>query len=315
MRAADARQPIRGLERKLAAMSTLIAHRGPDGNGTWRAPGDVCGLAHRRLAIIDLSPNGHQPMIAPNGTTITYNGEIYNYRELMRALEPEWRFRSQSDTETILAAHAKWGTECLSRLRGMFAFALWDGHRLFPARDPFGIKPLYYAVVDDGLYFGSEIKALLPGLPEIATDPDALAEYFTLQYTLGERTLFKHVNALLPGHGLVVENGHVRVFRYWDVKYELDFDHREEWFARELRGRIDESIALHLRSDVPVGAYISGGIDSSLVAILAAREDASGRLGFHGKFTEFPGYDESAYAVAAARDAEIALHEIDISAQ
>jgi asparagine synthase (glutamine-hydrolysing) len=308
-------QAVRGLERKLTAMSALIAHRGPDGNDIWQAPGGVCGLAHRRLAIIDLSPTGHQPMVAPNGTTITYNGEVYNYRELIRALEPGWRFRSTSDTEAILAAYAKWGADCLAHLRGMFAFALWDGQRLFAARDPFGIKPLYYTVVDEVLYFASEIKALLPMLPEIATDPDALAEYFTFQYTIGERTLFKHVNALLPGHGLVVENGRVRVFRYWDVKYDIDYDHREQWFARELRGRIEDSIALHLRSDVPVGAYISGGIDSSLVAILAAREDASGRLGFHGKFTEFPGYDESAYAAAAARDAGITLLETDITAR
>ncbi len=309
------RVPVRGLDRRLAAMSALIAHRGPDGQGTWQAPGATCGLAHRRLAIIDLSPTGHQPMVGANGAAITYNGEIYNYRELMRELEPGWRFRSKSDTETILAAYAKWGTDCVSHLRGMFAFALWDGERLFAARDPFGIKPFYYTIVDGVLYFGSEIKALLPMLPEIATDPDALAEYLTFQYTIGERTLFKGVNALLPGHALTLENGNVRVFRYWDVKYEVDFDHREQWFSHELRSIVEESISLHLRSDVPVGAYVSGGIDSSLVAALASREDASGRLGFHGKFTAFPGYDESRYAAAATDDAGLTLHEVDITAR
>ena len=125
-------------------------------------------------------------MAAPNGSVITYNGEIYNYRELQDELAPGWAFKSASDTETILAAYEKWGVNCLDHLRGMFAFALWDGQRLFAARDRFGIKPFYYAVVDGTFYFASEIKALLPVLPEIETDPEALAEYLTFQYTIGD---------------------------------------------------------------------------------------------------------------------------------
>jgi len=310
-----ARKPIRRLGRALETMNTLIAHRGPDGDGVWSAPGDVAGLAHRRLAIIDLSPSGRQPMLGPNGTVITFNGEVYNYLELMDELRDGWEFRSTSDTETVLAAYAKWGTDCLSHLRGMFSFALWDGDRLFAARDRFGIKPFYYTVVDGVLYFASEIKALLPLLPEIATEPDALAEYLTFQYTLGEKSLFKHVHTLMPGHALVVERGQVRTFRYWDVHYEVDFDHTPHWFNEKMREILHESVKVHLRSDVPVGAYVSGGIDSSLIAILASREEASGKIGFHGKFTEFPGYDESAYAKAAARDANLALHEIEIGAE
>ena len=308
------RAPVPRLDAALGAMSALIAHRGPDGHGTWQAPRDVCGLAHRRLAIIDLSPSGHQPMRAPNGSVVTYNGEIYNYRELMEELSGSWSFRSKSDTETILAAYAKWGTDCLSRLRGMFAFALWDGERLFAARDRFGIKPFYYAVVDGVFYFASEIKALLPVLPEIATDPDALAEYITFQYTIGDRSLFKHVHVLLPGHAIVVENGTVKVERYWDVHYDVDWDHTPKWFEERMRAILSESVNVHLRSDVPVGAYVSGGIDSSLIAIMAAREESSGKVGFHGKFTEFPGYDESPFAEAAARDAALELHQIDITA-
>ena len=296
-------------------MSELIAHRGPDGKGVWTSGDLRCGLAHRRLAIIDTSPSGHQPMTAPNGTVITYNGEVYNYRELADDLGGGWAFRSRSDTESILAAYATWGTDCLPRLRGMFAFAIWDGDRLFAARDRFGIKPFYYAVVGDVLYFASEIKALLPFLPEIATDPDALAEYLTFQYTIGDRTLFKHVQVLLPGHAMVVENGRVAVHRYWDIRYDLDFDHKERWFARRLRQVLRESTSLHLRSDVPVGAYVSGGIDSSLVALLATEAAGSDRVGFHGKFTQFPGYDESAYAETVARKANIALHQVDITAQ
>ncbi|MBX9926327.1 MAG: asparagine synthase (glutamine-hydrolyzing) [Hyphomicrobiaceae bacterium] len=300
---------------KLEAMSRLIAHRGPDGSGIWFDNRRTCGLAHRRLAIIDLSPSGHQPMVGPNGACITYNGEIYNYRELNEQLRDGWSFRSTSDTETILAAYAKWGTDCLGHLRGMFAFAIHDGETLFAARDRFGIKPFYYAVVDGVLYFASEIKALLPVLPEITTDPDALAEYMTFQYTIGDRSLFKHVHQLLPGHALTVRNGTLSIFRYWDVSYEIDWDHRERWFGQRMRELLDDSVRMHLRSDVPVGAYISGGIDSSLIGILAAREPASARLGFHGKFTEFHGYDESYYARAACIGSGIDLHEIEITSR
>src|SRR3954452_4099903 len=307
-------KPIAKLSSALDAMSMLIMHRGPDGHGFWRAPGDVCGLAHRRLAIIDLSPSGHQPMVGPNGSVITFNGEIYNYKELMRELAHDWPFKSSSDTETVLAAYEKWGTDCLDHLRGMFAFALWDGERLFAARDRFGIKPFYYAIVDGFFYFASEIKGLLPILPEIATEPDALGEYITFQYTIGDRSLFKHVHVLLPGHALVIENGSVKVRRYWDVHYEVDWDHTPAWFERRMREILEESVRLHLRSDVPVGAYVSGGIDSSLIAVMASREASSGRIGFHGKFTEFPGYDESNFARAAARDGSLELHETDITA-
>lgn len=307
-------KPIRKLNQVLGCMSDLIAHRGPDGHGFWTSPNLRAGFAHRRLAIIDLSPTGHQPMLASNGSVITFNGEIYNHRELANELSSFWRFRSRSDTETILAAYAKWGIDCLAHLRGMFAFALWDGKRFFAARDRFGIKPFYYTLVDGALYFASEIKALLPVLPEVATDPDALAEYLTFQYTIGDRTLFKNVHALLPAHALTVENGSVKVFRYWDINYVIDYNHTPRWFAHELRDIIQESVALHLRSDVPVGAYISGGLDSSLVAILASREAASGKTGFHGKFVDYPGYDESRFAVAAARKADLTLHQAVITA-
>ena len=150
--------------RKMAVMNELVRHRGPDGEGTWSAKDGSIGLAHRRLAIIDLSASGAQPMHAPNGTVITYNGEIYNYIELREELCASWTFRSTSDTEVILAAYEKWGEDCVSRLRGMFAFALWDPRRraLFATRDRFGIKPLYYTQLGDILLFASEPKALMP---------------------------------------------------------------------------------------------------------------------------------------------------------
>ena len=257
--------------RALAAMNRLIAHRGPDGSGAWTAPDGRAGLTHRRLSIIDLSEGAAQPMVA-GPLAISYNGEVYNYLELQTALKDHWSFRSRSDTECILAAYDRHGDGCLAHLRGMFAFALWDGarQRLFCARDRFGIKPFYYTVVKGVFYFASEAKALLPFLPEIDTDTPALAEYLTFQYTIGEHTLFKGIKQLLPGHALAVENGQIRVWRYWDVHYQIDFDHSPRYFRNRLAELLHDSLKVHLRSDVPIGAYISGGIDSSLMALLAA---------------------------------------------
>lgn len=307
--------PVARLERTLSVMNILIAHRGPDGEGIWRAADDRCGLAHRRLAIIDLADSGRQPMPGRGREVIVYNGEIYNYVELRRELDGFWAFRSRSDTETILAAYARWGSDCVSRLRGMFAFAIFDGDRLFAARDRFGIKPLYYAEVAGALYFASEMKALLPFLPEIATNDDALAEYLTFQFTLGEATLFKHVRAVPPGATLTVERGRVTIRKYWEIRFEPDESRSAADFELELRANMEDSVRVHLRSDVPVGAYVSGGVDSSLVAILAAREPASARIGFHGKFSEDPAYDESPFARIAAAAGGIRLHEINITAE
>ncbi len=309
-------QPVSGLGRKLAVMNDLLSHRGPDDHGQWMSDREDVGLAHRRLSILDLSPTGHQPMASPSETVIVHNGEVYNYLEIRRSREPEWRFVSNSDTETILAAYDAKGPDCVTDLRGMFAFALWDDRqrRLFCARDRFGIKPFYYAVVGDQLLFASEIKALLPFLPDIRTEPAAFAEYLTFQYTIGEHTLFESVKQLLPGHALLVENGQLRVWRYWDVHYEIDFDHSPKYFSRRLTDLVDESVRLHLRSDVPVGAYLSGGVDSSLIAGLARRQNGGLAGAFHGKFTEFPGYDESGHAAAAADRSGADLHQIEITA-
>jgi asparagine synthase (glutamine-hydrolysing) len=308
--------PLRNLDASLAALDRLIAHRGPDGHDSWLAARRNAGLVHRRLAIIDLSDSGRQPMIA-GPTAITYNGEIYNYLELRKAASPGWQFKSTSDTECILAEYDRCGTDCVERLRGMFAFAIWDEQRrrLFCARDRFGIKPFYYAVLDNLFVFASEAKALLPFLPHVATDPAALAEYLTFQYTIGEETLFQGVKQLLPGHALTVEKGTVRTWRYWDVRYEIDYDHSASYFERRLVELLDDSIALHLRSDVPVGAYVSGGIDSSLIAILANQAAPASRECFHGRFTDYPGYDESQFAAAAAERACGRLHIVDITAE
>lgn len=306
--------PIGRLEARLAAASALIAHRGPDGQGTWTSRDSSAGLAHRRLAIIDLSPGAAQPMHAPNDTVISYNGEIYNYIELRAELETGWTFRTASDTEVILAAYERWGDECVGRLRGMFAFAIWDARRkrLFAARDRFGIKPFHYAEVGGVFHFASEAKALLPFLPDIATDSEALAEYLTFQYTLGERTLFQGVRTLLPGHALSVENGDIRIRRYWDVQYDVDWDHRPSYFEARFKELVADSLSIHLRADVPIGAYLSGGLDSSLIALLVAKADGRNRDAFHGRFPGYPAYDESHHARAVAETAEMDLHVADI---
>jgi asparagine synthase (glutamine-hydrolysing) len=308
---------IPNLLQRLATMSSLIAHRGPDGEGKWTDSAKRVGFVHRRLAIIDLSASAVQPMQGVNDTVITYNGEIYNYPELRKTLADSWTFQSNSDTECILAAYDRYGAECLSHFRGMFAFALWDERkqRLFCARDRFGIKPFYYAVVEGIFYFASEAKALLPFLPEIRTNEAALAEYLTFQYTIGEKTLFEGIHQLLPGHALSIEDGKLRIWRYWDVSHDIDFDHSPAYFHRRLRELVEDSVNIHGRSDVPVASYISGGIDSSLMFSLARNNPSSSPLGFHGRFTEYPGYDESRYADAAASHGRGAMHTIDITAE
>ena len=307
--------PLPGIDASLSVLDRLIAHRGPDGQGSWVAAGRHVGLAHRRLAIIDLSAAAQQPMAAPGPTVISYNGEIYNYVELRDALSSGWKYRTASDTECILAAYDRYDTDCLSQLRGMFAFALWDERRqrLFCARDRFGIKPFYYAVVGNLFVFASEAKALLPFLPDIATDAEALAEYLTLQYTIGAETLFQGIKQLLPGHALWIDNGKVRVWRYWDIRYQIDFDHSPAYFERRLIELLDDTIDVHLRSDVPVGAYVSGGVDSSLIAILAGQSERGLQDCFHGRFTDYPNYDESHFAAAAVEKAGGKLYVIDIT--
>jgi asparagine synthase (glutamine-hydrolysing) len=310
-------RPIPQLQQALAVADRMIAHRGPDGRGFWINERQCAGLVHRRLAIIDLTDSGRQPMQGPNGTVISYNGEIYNYIELREELKRHWDFRSTSDTEVILSAYERWGEDCVDHLRGMFAFVIWDDRRqrLFCGRDRFGIKPFYYAQVAGRLYFASEAKALLPFLPDIATDSEALAEYLTFQYTIGDKTLFKYIHQLPPAHVLVVGNGAVSIRRYWDVRYEIDYSHTAAYFETRLSELVNDSVAVHLRSDVPVGAYISGGVDSSLMARLAADADAQNRQGFHGRFTDYPGYDESRYAELAAAQSGIDLHVRDITAR
>lgn len=297
----------------LEVMGKLIEHRGPDDNGTWT--NKSCGFAHQRLSIIDLE-HGKQPMSEPGGNTVCYNGEIYNFVELREQLKDFYDFKTDSDTEVILAAYRKWGKDCLQHFRGMFAFALWDdaNKELFCARDHFGIKPFYYTMVDGVFYFASEVKALLPFLNEIKTDQDALKDYFVFQLYLEGKTLFEGVKELSPGHMISIKNGDISVQRYWEVYYDIDFDHTRKYFEDNLRELIQDSINVHVRSDVPIGSYVSGGIDSSIVGSMATRASKDEVLAFTGKFSLGELYDESEYARALTDKAGIELIERDITA-
>ena len=303
---------VTNLEHSLSTLNRLQKHRGPDGEGVWLHENEHVGLAHVRLSIIDLE-TGQQPMLSNSKNAITYNGEIYNFEELKKEIG-ESNFSTNSDTEVILKAYERWGVDCISKFRGMFAFALWDESKskLFCARDRFGIKPFYYTIVNDIFYCASEIKALLPFVKEIDTDKDSLNDYLTFQFTLGEKTLFKGIKQLEPGHLLTIEDSQISVKKYWEVYYNLDFSHTEQYFIEQTRELMGDSIRLHLRSDVPVGAYVSGGRDSSIVAALASQIETSEFQAFTGKFSYGEGYDESMYARDLSQQYSFNLHELDI---
>ena len=303
----------------LSQMLETIAHRGPDGEGTHHIPNQAL-FGHRRLAIIDLE-HGAQPMVSPCGRyTLVYNGELYNYRELGQELKQAGqRIQTESDTEVLLQALIHLGTAAIPKLNGMFAFVFHDRerNRWIAARDHFGIKPLYYATLEDELVFASEIKALLRH-PDIQAGRDerALHQYLALQFCLDDRTLFTGIRKIRPGHilvgrGATIESDHC----YWDTNYQIDQYHTETYFNDQLRALLEDSMRLQLRADVPVGGYLSGGIDSSLVCSLASRAlDASLPM-FHGRFAEGADYDESQHAKALSAFANGTYHEIVPSAE
>lgn len=254
-------------------MNSRIAHRGPDADGTWFS-GPVA-FGHRRLSIIDLSPAGRQPMLDASGQfCIVFNGEIYNYLSLRDELSLSGaRFRTETDTEVILEAYKRWGVDCLARLNGMFAFALWDApnQRLFMARDRFGKKPLYYyELPGGGVVFASELKALIED-PTIArkVNPRALGHYLSLNYTLTDDCMVAGVRKLHAAHFLVLERGkEAREQRYWDLADSYRNKRHfasEEVACEELRALVDDAVRLRLVSDVPLGAFLSGGVDSSTI--------------------------------------------------
>lgn len=263
---------------RLRKMADAIAHRGPDGEGFF--VDGACGLAHRRLAIIDLSPSGRQPMATGDGRyVISYNGELYNFQELRTELQALGHlFRSRSDTEVLLAAWAQWGVKALGRLNGMFAFAVWDrvDRTLTLVRDRYGIKPLYYAQVGNAFLFGSEVKAILAhGAYRASIDKEALLEYFTFQNFFTDRILFKDVRLLPAGCHLTLGSrgsGSVPI-RYWDYHFrEPEHCIREEEYIEELDRLFRQAVSRQLVSDVELGSYLSGGMDSGSITAIAATQ-------------------------------------------
>ena len=263
-------------EQLIKEMLARIAHRGPDDEGVYLAPtssGERIGLGHRRLSIIDLSPAGHEPMPDTSGRVwLTFNGEIYNFKDLRRELEAlGHHFKSNTDAEVIIYAYLEWGRECLTRFNGMFAFAIWDlrDESLFLARDRLGIKPLYYADTPAGFAFASEIKALLaiPGL-ERSVDLAALDQFMTFLWTPGSRTAFSGVSKLPPAHYLVYRNGKAELTEYWDLKFDEDDSITESEWIERVREQVARSVRAQMLADVPLGAFLSGGIDSSTIVAM-----------------------------------------------
>lgn len=304
---------IQNGSRKVHVMNDLIEHRGPDGEGYWSNTKGSVHFGHRRLSIIDLE-GGAQPIHAPSGDVIIFNGELYNYKEIRKTLD-SYPFKTDSDSEVVLAAYEKWGADCLKQFRGMFSFLIWNEReqKLFGARDPFGVKPFYYVTIGDSVYFGSEVKQFLPFLPEVAADEEAVQDYLVFQFYLNHRTLFKNVKELPAGHMIQINGANISVTKYWEVYYDINYDYTRGYFLRRTRELLEESIQLQVRSDVPIGAYISGGIDSSAVASLARQNVGSDMLGFVGKFSsEGNLFDETEYARSVAKNAGIQLYERDI---
>ena len=284
----------------IKSITDTLSHRGPDDSGTYSD--DNVALGHRRLSIIDLE-GGHQPIFNEDGSKcIIFNGEIYNFKELRKELlRKGHRFSTQGDTETILHAYEEWGEKCVEFLRGMFAFAIWDARnkRLFLARDRLGIKPLFYAEHKGRFYFASEMKAILAD-QSFPRDLDELALtcYFTLSYIPAPLTIFTGIRKLSPGHTLTWENGQIKIHKYWDLYFAPDRSKSEKYFIEGFLDLFQESVRIRLMSEVPLGAFLSGGIDSgavvALMSMAGSRPVNTFCIGFGG---DTGGYlDERKYA-------------------
>ncbi|MFO7600323.1 MAG: asparagine synthase (glutamine-hydrolyzing) [Candidatus Desulfacyla sp.] len=297
---------VRGLRESLPEATSKLTHRGPDDAGLFFDPKAGVGLGHRRLSVIDLSAAGHQPMAADDGTVhIVYNGEIYNFKEIRGTLEGAGHsFRTETDTEVILEAYLEWGMDCLTHFIGMFAFALWDRRigTLFLARDRIGIKPLYYHFADHKFLFASELKALmaLQGFPR-EIDPEAVPLFLHYQYVPSPRTIFKDTWKLLPGHYLAYDGETLNTRAYWTLPEAgaVDFEGNEAEAVDELERVLSEAVSCRLISDVPLGALLSGGIDSSLVAALMQKVSHAPVRTFSIGFRE-SGYNEAPWAAKVA---------------
>ena len=311
--------PLQNYEGVLEDMMKTLHHRGPDGEGRVHIQSQVL-MGHRRLSVIDLE-NGKQPMISKDGRySLIFNGEIYNYLELREELISQGvAFHTISDTEVLLNMLVQYDTDAIAKLNGMFSFVFHDRkeNQWISARDPMGIKPLYFCQTDDHLLFASEIKALLTH-PQVAVlrNEKALNQYLSFQMCLDEETLFQGVRKVLPGHYLLGQGSEIKkTVTYWDTNYKIDGNHTEQDYLDQIYDTLQDCVRLQLRADVPVGAHLSGGMDSSLVSVLASKQLDSEISLFHGKFAEGANYDESEYAEIIAEQTQGSLHQTIPTAQ
>lgn len=302
--------------RLLEKMTDLIAHRGPDDFG-YHVDGNI-GLGHRRLSIVDLSDAGHQPMPNEDDTVwLTYNGEFYNYQQYVKPLEAQGHvFRSHSDSEAIIHLYEEYGVDFVSKMDGMYAFALWDSRqdRLLIVRDRLGIKPLYYYYDDEHLIFASELKALLAD-PTLPTELDytALSDYLHLMSIPSPHAIFKGVKRLEPGHYLLVEDGQVKDVQYWDVPdFTPDGNRSAETIYNQFDDLFTRTVDSHFMADVPVGAFLSGGVDSSSVVAVAAKDSDNPLETFAIAFKGLNTFDESPYAAQVAQQYKTNHHEFSL---
>jgi asparagine synthase (glutamine-hydrolysing) len=297
---------------QIRKMNAALAHRGPDDDGVFEQEG--IALGHRRLSIIDLSSDGHQPMNYANRFTIVYNGELYNFRELKKELS-EITFKTNSDTEVILAAYAKWGENCLKHFNGMFAFAIYDqsNQELFIARDRLGIKPLYYSQINEQLIFSSEIRALLAsGMIPKKMDLNSLEDYLLYQTVHAPATIIENVHLLMPGHFMKINNGSVNVKCWWKPEIKSSKSNSDySAVCKDIRKLLRDAVERRLVADVPFGAFLSGGIDSSVIVGLMSEVASSPVNTFSVTFDDSE-FSESIYANQIAKKFKTIHHEIKL---
>lgn len=302
-------------EGTVQSMIDTMIYRGPDGSGVFID--NEIGLGHRRLNIIDLSDAGKQPMCNEDESIwLTFNGEIYNYIELIPELKAKGHiFKSSTDSEVIIHAYEEWGADCLDKFNGMFAFALWDSNkkRLFIAKDRLGVKPLYYTFNNDGIVFASEIKAILkhPAYKNPSADNVAIYDYVNEGYLSGNRTLFKDIYKLIPGSFMLIENQEIKENVYWKLQAApIDSKTSEKEFIEQLRELTIDSVKLRLRSDVPVGFHLSGGIDSSAIVSIASKILNFDSNTFSIRFSEAPEFDEGKFIEIVKNDSNTCHKEL-----
>lgn len=308
------------LANKLEEMRDTMPYRGPDDNGVWISEDGLCGLGHLRLSILDPTPAGHQPRIESSGRfVISYNGEVYNYIEIREELEAKgYTFETGTDTEVILCAYVEWGQACLQRFNGMFAIAIFDNETksLFLARDRLGIKPLYYFQDREQFIFSSEPKAILKGLDSIPEINVALIDdYMSFGYIPGENTLHKGIKRLMPGHYAVITRERFVTEQWWDLEFNSSEEKDEEFYLKESKRLLESAIDLRLRSDVPLGIFLSGGIDSSAVVGLLADKVKEPLKTFSIAYDFGRNFDETQYARMVAEKFGTDHHELKITPQ